>query len=266
VVDRYDVGAPAEGEHGTVSGSTAIESPSLFAAGKDGPTAFEIKFLLPEAQARDVERQLAGRLRLDPFADPAFGNGYLTTSVYTDTPNFDVLMRAPGTGARKYRVRRYGLNGPVFAERKTKRGDEVRKRRSPVPDGHTAPLAESAPVDQWPCEWFRRQVSLRQLRPVCRVTYERVAFMGTTGEGDTVRATFDRNIRGMVANDWESIPVHGASLLPGQVICEFKFRVAMPVMFKTIVEEMSLTPATVSKYRLFMGTIRPVHAGSKPDA
>lgn len=258
VSDRFEADLAAS-DSGVGIGAT-IESPSLFAAGRAGPTAYELKYLLTEKQAHDVQARIAKHLSLDPFADPALGNAYLTTSVYTDTPAFDVLRRTKLLGARKYRVRRYGHTGPIFAERKTKRGDEVRKRRSPVPDGHLAPLSEASPCEGWPGEWFRRQVMARQLRPVCRVSYERVAFMGPSEVG-IIRVTLDRNLRGAEANGWNPTPVDGTLLLPGQVICEFKFRVAMPTMFKVIVANLGLAPATVSKYRTFMGSVRPEDRG-----
>jgi hypothetical protein len=42
----------------------------------------------------------------------------------------------------------------------------------------------------------------------------------------------------------------GAAILTGQSIVEFKFRVAMPALFKDLIHEFSLTPSSVSKYRL----------------
>jgi hypothetical protein len=38
-------------------------------------------------------------------------------------------------------------------------------------------------------------------------------------------------------------------VLAGRVILEMKFRVDMPAVFKALVEEFSLNPARVSKYR-----------------
>lgn len=149
-------------------------------------------------------------------------------------------------------VRRYGLTGPLFAEQKTKRGQEVRKRRSPVPDGLVAPFMAVTPCEGWACEWFRTETAARNLRPVCRVSYDRVAYMGKAADGGAVRVTFDRNVLGALAHGWDAVPVVGPELLPRHVICEF--RVAMPVMFKAIIE--ALAPATVSKYRLFMSTAR----------
>jgi hypothetical protein len=239
-----------------------LESPSLFAAGADGPPAFELKFLLTEDQARAVESRAARRLALDPHADPALGNAYQTTSLYTDTPLFEVLSRTGTLGRRKYRVRRYGAAGPVFLERKTKSGDRVRKRRSAVLTAELAALAASESAPAWAGNWFHRQIVARQLRPVCRVTYERVAYMGAAEVGP-VRLTFDRRIRGVLVNGWSVEPVGPApALLDGRVICEFKFRFALPALFKGLIADLGLAPSAVSKYRLFMQTARPAVAGA----
>ncbi len=260
--DRCEELPPAlAGPGGSPDIHTVLQSPSLFTSGGGGSTAFELKFLLTEEQAACVAARIATRLALDPYADPALGNAYLTTSVYTDTPARDVLRRTGAVGGRKYRVRRYGTKGPVFVERKTRSGDEVRKRRSPAPDGDLSPLEAASPLADWPGEWFRQQAADRQLRPVCRISYERVAYMGPS-DGGAVRATFDRNVRGVFASSWEVAPVAaGANLLDGRVICEFKFRDALPAIFKATIEELALAPSVVSKYRLFMETVRPVAVG-----
>lgn len=214
------------------------ESPSLFTAGDDGPPAFEMKFLLTEEVAREVEGRVRQHLSLDSHANPELGNAYLTTSVYTDTPAFDIFHRTGAIGRDKYRARSYGTGGLIFLERKTRTGDRVRKLRSLAPEG----------------DWFRHEVDARKLQPVCRVSYERVAFTGLAG-GGAVRVTFDRNVRGTRASGWAVDPVGPAPvLLDGRVICEFKFRHALPGLFKDIIHALALSPSTVSKYRLFMQT------------
>src|SRR5262249_44701768 len=231
-----------------------------------GPPAFELKFLLSEDECRAVEDQLRSRLALDPHADPAIGNAYLTTSVYTDTPRHDVYFRVGPLGRRKYRVRRYGDGGPIFLGRRARRGDRVQKRRSGVAPGELAALAAAESPPQWDGAWFHRQLVARQLRPVCRIAYERVAYTGLAG-GNAVRVTFDRNVRGVPAIGWDADPVGPAPvLLDGRVICEFKFRLALPALFKGIVQDMQLTPSGVSKYRLFMQSIGLPGEKGKADA
>jgi hypothetical protein len=232
-----------------------LASPSLFGPDTtelDGPPAYELKFLLGEEQARDVAARVARRLAPDPYGDSALDGAYRTTSVYTDTPQFDVFHRAGNSASSKLRARRYGAAGPVFLERKDKDGDKVRKCRSPVPCMDLTLLGEPAFPDDWPGGWFHVLLNGRRLRPVCRVSYDRVAFLGTA-EGGAVRVTFDRNIRGEAADGWELVPIaDGPELLLGEVICEFKFRLALPLVFKDIVAALNLAPSRVSKYRRFM--------------
>ena len=107
--------------------------------------------LLTEEQVAEVQRVAPDQLALDSYADPAMGNAYLTTSVYTDTPSFDVFYRTEGYNRDKFRVRRYGLDGPVFVERKTKNGDKVRKHRARINPAEVArPLRAPASMASGP--------------------------------------------------------------------------------------------------------------------
>jgi hypothetical protein len=118
----------------------------------------------------------------------------------------------------------------------------------------------------WPGEWFHRELLERRLRPVCRISYERVAYAGTA-DGGAVRLTFDRRVRGELSDTWDLAPVTSAPvLLDGEVICEFKFRVALPALFKGMIAELGLTPTAVSKYRRFMETARSLPVGGGADA
>jgi hypothetical protein len=210
--------------------------------------AFEVKFLLTEAEAREVERRLRRRLTPDPHADPALNGAYRVTSVYFDTPAFDVYRRSEGHRCRKFRVRRYGMNPTAYLERKTKSAQQVCKRRAAVPLADLPRLAGEVPAD-WPGAWFVKRLALRNLQPVCRVTYERLALVGHTPDG-SIRATFDRAVLGAAAAGPVPDPVSdGPRLLNGEVIGELKFLGAMPALFKSVVEDLRLTPGPVSKYR-----------------
>jgi hypothetical protein len=251
---------PSANGHPSASG---LESPSLFGTGAaaDGATAYEVKFLLTEEQAAQVVARAAEKLALDPFADPALGGAYLTTSVYTDTSAFDVFYRSEGYNRDKFRVRRYGQDGPVFVERKTKNGERVRKHRARINPAEVPDLAKPSLNGEWAGEWFHSQLLDKRLKPVCRVAYERVAYLGTA-DGGTVRLTFDRNIRGALAREWALAEVGAADpLLRDRVVCEFKFRTAMPALFRGIVADLALTPAPFSKYRMFVQS-----AGLAPGA
>jgi VTC domain len=224
-----------------------LDSPGLYRDEAETP-AFEVKFLLTKAEAQEVERRLRGRLATDPYADPTLGGAYRVTSVYFDTPNFDVFRRSEGYRRRKYRVRRYGSAPTVFLERKAKKQHRIRKRRVLIPLAELSTLGGEAPAE-WPGAWFAEQLAKRQLRPVCRVSYERVALVGACPVGP-IRVTFDRAARGGPATCVD--PEHvddGPRLLGDEVITEFKFLGAMPAAFKEVVEGLRLYPRSVSKYR-----------------
>jgi hypothetical protein len=90
--------------------------------------------------------------------------------------------------------------------------------------------------------------------------------MGLSDDG-VLRLTFDRNVRGTLTQDWNVGSLHdGLAVLANQVICEFKYRGAVPTLFKEIIETMRLTPAPVSKYRTFLRACGLVADGSPVHA
>lgn len=225
------------------------ESPSLRAWNRGQPRAYEMKFLLSESRARDVETILSRHLSLDPHADPALDNAYRTTTLYCDTPAFDVFHRVGRHARRKLRLRRYSESRQIFIERKHKRGERVRKRRSVI-DELELPRFQSEGADPaWPGRWFEDLVVRHELRPACRVHYLRTAYFGATAESP-LRVTFDRDVRGLPTHDWNVDPFFGGSeVCVGEVICEFKFHGAMPGLMKSVVQSQRLAPCGVSKYR-----------------
>jgi hypothetical protein len=220
-------------------------SPGLFRSAGTAP-AFEVKFLLSESEAEEVERRLRERLASDPHADR---NGtYRVTSVYFDTPQFDVYRRSEKYRRRKYRVRRYGTAPSVFLERKYKNNQEVRKQRTVLPLIEVAGLTNGH-ADEWSGAWFAKQLTARGLHPVCRVSYDRIALVGACHDGP-IRVTFDRKALGAPADGVTPVPVtDGPGLIDGEVITEFKFISAMPAVFKDVIEALRLNPRPVSKYR-----------------
>jgi hypothetical protein len=241
-----------------------LESPALYRGDTELP-AFEVKFLLSEQAAKEVQERLSPRLALDPHADPALGNAYRITSVYFDTPNFDVYRRSDGFRRRKFRVRRYGSSPTAFLERKSKRQKQVRKRRTTLPLTELGSLA-NPPAEEWEGAWFVRQLTRRGLRPVCRVAYERIALIGTSDDGP-IRATFDRAAFGEPADGPDPHHVHsGRPLLSDGVITEFKFLGAMPSLFKSMVEDLRLVPSSVSKYRRCVEAVGLFASGGGADA
>ncbi|MEK6257492.1 MAG: polyphosphate polymerase domain-containing protein [Planctomycetota bacterium] len=217
---------------------------------------FELKFLIDEDRAADIMAWARERLDADPHADPELGDGYHVNSLYLDTPHFDVYHRADSFRQRKYRLRRYGSEGLVWCELKRKRKDLVRKRRVSVDEADLALRLTSMNEADWEGGWFRSQLDRQCLRPVCQVTYQRFARMRATGEGP-VRLTIDSRLTARLAHEWRvpSSPLDevsqptGVPLLTEQQILELKFRGAMPVLFRRLVEEQQLQVTSFSKYR-----------------
>jgi hypothetical protein len=242
---------PDRVEEAPLPASPALADPSKSPGfRRDAGRAFELKF---EIAADDVLRMTAwARRHLRP--DPHGEDGrYRVTSVYCDTPEFDVFHRSDGYKASKLRLRRYGSTPSVFLERKVKRGDEVRKRRVEVAPGDLPELAGfvggRTPPAGWPAGWFLDYAVKKGVAPTCRVGYRRSAFFGIT-DGQAVRLTIDESLIGVPARGWEAHPLdEGIELLPGGALLELKFHDAMPELFRRLLPDLPPRTARVSKYR-----------------
>jgi hypothetical protein len=212
--------------------------------------SYELKFLLADESAHEILTRVRACLAADPHADRTLGDGYRVNSLYFDTPSLSVYRRVGSFGRRKFRLRRYGNEPRVFFERKSKSRGLVRKRRSVVPESELAILSSVQPTPTWPGLWFHRRLAKRGLAPMTLISYERAARVGMTPEG-VIRFTVDRHVRCRAATGL-SLPclTDGVAILTGMSIVEFKFRVAMPTVFKELLRDFSLTQSSVSKYRL----------------
>ncbi len=226
-----------------------VVSPSLLTPIAGAPS-FELKFLLSDALAEQVEAWSRQHLAFDPHADAALGNAYRIHSLYLDTVALDVYHRAPKYGRRKFRIRRYGTERGLYLERKTRSGDRVAKRRTFLPDTELLHLQNGHMDSAWAGHWFHRRLVARRLQPVCQITYDRVAHVGASAEGP-LRLTLDRHVSCAPVRDWQVGEVHhGLALFQGQIVLELKYRSAsLPVLFKRLLGEFKLCPRPASKYR-----------------
>jgi hypothetical protein len=208
--------------------------------------AFELKYHITSTEADFVEQWARRNLSPDCHGD---GGVYRVTSVYCDTPHYDVFHRTDGYKRRKYRVRRYGDGETIFLERKSKNGDRVRKRRVQVAAHELSRLDETLTDLEWTGAWFHQRLLRRSLRPAARVSYVRTAFFGHVGN-TPVRLTIDRNLVGAPADDWNlTSPFDGHPLLDGEALMEMKFHISMPELFKDLLPHLPTSPARLSKYR-----------------
>jgi hypothetical protein len=222
--------------------------------------AAEIKFLVPHATGAAIRDWARRFLEADPHGTGPFGDEYRTSTIYFDSPDFDVYHRRRSFGRSKYRIRRYEGTPDVFLERKLRRTGMLAKRRTPVPTV-TLPRLEGGADESWPGLWFHRRLLLRRLRPVCEISYHRVARLGTSPTGP-IRLTIDDTLRVAHADRPSFVGDRQAVGFVEQcMILELKYRRATPALFKQLVEEFSLAPQPASKYRLGIMAIEPEGIG-----
>jgi hypothetical protein len=211
----------------------------------------EIKFL--------VDSVLAGRIRAwarahgspDPHGVGEHCDEYEAYTLYFDTAEFDVLNRRGSFARAKYRVRRYGNADAIFLERKLRRPGILIKRRIACPIDRLDLLNETDAVRGWRGEWFHRRLRLRCLRPVCQVSYRRMARQFASTEG-FMRLTVDTELRVREADAARFSADAARPFLESQAIVELKTGTRVPALCRRLVEEFALTPHNASKYRLGM--------------
>lgn len=221
--------------------------------------AREIKFLLKPELVELIRGWARARLMADPNAQGVYGDTYRITTLYFDTQQLDVFHRWGSYGRGKYRIRRYGQSDQAFLERKLRMRRQLTKRRSLVALDDLERLTETEARPDSTGYWFHRRLRLRRLGPVCQVSYERTARVAMTRYGP-IRLTLDVDLRARPASGvWCSAP-GGKAFRKDLAILEFKFRYAMPTLFKCLVEEFALSPQAISKYRLAVTTLNLVPA------
>ncbi|HEX5110686.1 MAG TPA: polyphosphate polymerase domain-containing protein [Vicinamibacterales bacterium] len=218
--------------------------------------ASEIKFLIPRATAMAVREWARRRLTPDAHGSGSFGDEYRTTTIYFDSPAYDVYHRRGSFGRSKYRIRRYDEQPQAFLERKLRRPGMLTKRRTLIELAALFRLEQRDP-DEWDGCWFHRRLLLRQLRPVCEVSYHRMAREGISDTGP-IRLTLDERMRVALADRPEfGNGAAGIHILEPSMILELKYRSTAPPIFKELVEEFGLRPQTASKYRLGLAALDP---------
>jgi hypothetical protein len=224
-------------------------------------SASEIKFLLDASQAPAIRAWARANLQADPYGGGPFGDAYTTSTLYFDTRQMDVFNRRNSFGRAKYRVRRYGDASSVFFERKLRQPGVLIKRRT-LDSIEALRRLEDEADDRWIGHWFHRRLIARHLRPVCQVTYDRMARLASTAEG-VVRLTLDGNLRAIPVEGPAFVKDAGEQFLASHNILELKYQARVPAVFRRLIEEFRLEPQTASKYRLATAAVRqPQRAGS----
>ncbi len=227
--------------------------------------ANEVKFTLSDAQADEVRAWARASLQPDPHGSGEADDTYRTTTIYLETPAFDVFHQRGSNGRAKYRIRRYGEGPVIFIERKLKWRGKVAKRRTLVTAEDLPQLTLASRNGHDGSRWFTRRLDRRLLAPVCQISYERMARMGTTPSG-AIRLTMDRDVRARPAGDY-AFADHAGAPVPGvPTILELKYHGDMPAVFLEVVETFKLVPEAISKYRLGATALGLVPAVVEPPA
>jgi len=226
--------------------------------------AAEIKIVVDGALGVQIQDWARLNLDPDPYGSGPFGDQYLTTSLYFDTPNRDVFHRRGSFGRAKYRIRRYGQGAHVFLERKLRKPGLLVKRRTKVSIEDLRRLEDDSVTDWGLGNWFRRRVVGRRLEPVCQLSYHRVArgVMSSTGPA---RLTVDDGIRVAPIDRVGFVSDPGLPVLEGCMIVEMKFRAHMPVQFEALLEQFQVRPQAASKYRHGMAAMSGLSLRDEPE-
>ena len=215
--------------------------------------ACEIKFLIDERLAARVKEWARLHLQADPYGGGPFGDEYRISTLYFDTRRFDVFHRNDSFGRAKYRVRRYGDADAVFFERKLRKPGLLIKRRTRDHIDELVRLADGTIDPDWTAHWFHRRLMIRNLRPVCQISYQRTARMASTAEG-LVRLTLDAGLHAAEVEAPRFADDPGDEFLDGRLVLELKYNARVPALFRRLIEDFALAPETASKYRLGMAS------------
>jgi hypothetical protein len=216
--------------------------------------ASEMKFLVSPPIADQIRDWVRAKLAPDPNAAGEARDTYRITSLYFDTPRFDVFHRKGSFGRSKYRIRRYGASEVAFLERKLRTRGLLAKRRSLVKLDELDRLTGFEPDRDWVGYWFHRRLQKRELAPICQISYLRTARVAMTKYGP-IRVTLDNDLRAQSVAGLAFGDQPGELILPNWIILEMKFRYEMPALFKNLAEEFALTARPFSKYRLGVASL-----------
>jgi hypothetical protein len=138
-------------------------------------------------------------------------------------------------GRSKYRLRRYGSAPQAFLERKLRAEDRVTKWRTAVALTELERLdaSHADAASEWSGRWFHQRVLIRQLRPMCEVSYDRTARVSLTEVGPA-RLTIDEHVAVRPADRAAFHGGDGAIVIDRDVVIELKYRACMPLVFKQL--------------------------------
>jgi hypothetical protein len=224
---------------------------------------YELKYIIDEPRAHAIHRFVRAHLEPDSHTQGHEGRGYAVHSLYLDSPGF-LTCAATLHGIKnrfKLRLRFYDdePDSPVFCEIKRRVNMIILKkraavRRSAIPDllAGAMPDPSMLYVDNYRNhDALLRFCELRDLidaHPAAYTSYWREGY--ETAEGNAVRVTFDRELRGGIFHGSLSVADLESWAEPevGGVVLELKFTDRFPQWMHTLAEMFALERTSMPKY------------------
>ena len=219
----------------------------------------ELKYLIRSERIGSIAALLESHLELDKYGAHRPKNSYTVRSIYFDSPTFRCYHEklAGEKNRRKYRLRGYngGETAAVFLECKQRRGETYTKRKSRLNEQDIEALCKRDGLDssvddpESVLAQLRMSMDRWQFAPTSLVVYDRIAYVWP-GQQDTVRITFDRNLRAQLYPGIDELYCEAelVPLLYGWTIFEVKFSNIIPQFLSNLVNGHELHRQACSKY------------------
>jgi hypothetical protein len=216
----------------------------------------EVKFVVNGSDAVRLREWARQVLEPDHHGGGPHADEYATTTLYFDTPEFDVFRRQGSFGRSKLRIRRYGHHSSEYLYRKQRTDGVLAKRRTAVLLSDLSRLRGEMDSG-WIGHWFHKRLAKRSLQPSCQVSYARMARVGQSHAG-ALRVTIDSDLRVLPTSDVSFMRSSGLLVLTDHAIVELKYQGEWPPEFRGLVAAFNLVAQGVSKYRLGIAALEPV--------
>ncbi|MCF8379192.1 MAG: polyphosphate polymerase domain-containing protein [Bacteroidales bacterium] len=236
---------------------------------------FEYKYIVHNKYLTPLREVVIPFLEMDKFAEAGSRNQYTVRSIYFDTPSYDFYYeKVDGIKNRKkVRLRGYDENRgeeKVFLEIKRKYDIPIVKYRAELLYENALNIFKEHNLNGYAVDKltnisgyqnskrFFYQVFSKNLRPVVLIVYEREAFFSKLD--NTVRITFDKNLRGMAYPRLEDLfNNYGLSAaLNNYFILEVKFNNYFPAWLNPVISKFGLLKQSASKYVITMDSSKVI--------
>lgn len=234
---------------------------------------YEYKYIVPNSKLNPLRDYILPFVDLDKHVAEENKLHYTVRSVYFDSPAFDFYYeKIEGIKNRKkVRLRGYdnnGLDDTVFLEIKRKYDIPIIKYRAPLIYRNALKIFKEQQLNGYAIDRFSSmdgytnskrffyQVFSKNLRPVVLVVYEREPYLSKFD--NTVRITFDKNLRGVGYPALEKLYDDNglSSALNNHFILEVKFNKTFPGWLNPAISRFGLRKQSASKYVMTMDACR----------